>query len=711
MEVINYPYASKTTVKVEAGPGSGKTYTLLLKVHDLVSRGIVEPDEVLILSLTNKAVDNIISNLLGVFHSLNQGRRTSQELDELVGKIGVYTIHGLANRVVVENEGLINIIEENGWRGLMKLLPQDFWKKYNGGGRRYANVLSSREFEKLFREYQTSRTRVKDSTMEQVLEIMRNSKVLTNDDLIVHAAQYLETPNDVGQSLQFTRDLLGKYKVIIVDEFQDLFPALVPLLVRISVDRQLIMFGDVNQSVYGFLGSNRKVMSALEGMRPADKLITLKLYDNFRCTPEITEAAGHIIGKSLPQPTNDPALVVKPRSGLTPQVSRIQDPVDELEFVTDQICHLVCGSARLSDIAVLTRTNAQLKAVAEHLDAYGIRVEKLTSQPDWMADQRIRFLIDLLKVVSLVHDERKLAETAPLECKKRSDFSVIVTLSALHGVGNQSIQALYLECNRLGISLWDHLSKTPSSGWAARITNKKKIVNYINLLTPLVEDGSIHCLADPMAVLTKIGEVAHQMEYAPLASSTNEERSQLRGYLVEMLRTMKLCAINKPEDVTLLGWFLETYVDQSIVLHNHAASTHTDSGSLGAVKLSTIHSSKGLEFPIVFLLGGYNNMFPMEDNVLYVGMTRARNLLYLSNVTHGKLGTLATQNALPLLHNDSFWQYYNKDLRRPGSAGTASNWQKYNLLQKKYGLASGVRSYSTVPLLGKVARACRYLRR
>ena len=114
-----------------------------------------------------------------------------------------------------------------------------------------------------------------------------------------------------------------------------------------------------------------------------------------------------------------------------------------MEFVTDQICHMVCGSARLSDIAVLTRTNAQLKAVAEHLDAYGIRVEKLTSQPDWMADQRIRFLIDLLKVVSLVHDERKLAETAPLECKKRSDFSVIVTLSALHGVGNQSIPVSY----------------------------------------------------------------------------------------------------------------------------------------------------------------------------------------------------------------------------------------------------------------------------
>ena len=101
----------------------------------------------------------------------------------------------------------------------------------------------------------------------------------------------------------------------------------------------------------------------------------------------------------------------------------------------------------------------------------------------------------------------------------------------------------------------------------------------------------------------------------------------------------------------------------------------------------------------------------MEDNVLYVGMTRARNLLYLSNVTHGRLGTLATQNALPLLHNDSFWQYYNKDLCRPGSVGAASNWQKYNLLQKKYGLASGVRGYSTVPLLGKVARACKYLSR
>ncbi|KAM3164580.1 DNA helicase [Lachancea thermotolerans] len=693
-EVIQCAYEPATTVKVIAGPGSGKTLTLMLKVRELISKGIVGADEVLVLSLTNKAVDNVINQLNSIFSELETTTDEIQGdvLTDLVAQIGVYTIHGLANRVVVENEGLVNIIEENGWRGLSKLIPANLLKKYVSGRR--GTTLTPKMFERLFREYQAKGTvNEKDAAMEQIVTIMKASKVFTNEELISLATKYLRSgaANQASELPSMTNDLLHKYKVVIVDEYQDLFPSLGPFLSAISQNKQLFLFGDPHQSIYGFLGDNRSVIRFLESMRPPENLKVFHLYDNFRSTPEITRWANAVAGDVSRAVTNNNAFFSKEPMGIEPSLVDIADPLEELEVITDKICQLVSNSVKLSDIAVLTRTNAQLKAVGDHFSSYGIPTEKLTAQPDWISDKNIKFLVDLLKTCMLVSREKRFVEGAG---QHQSDFSVIVTLSSLKGVSNQSIQTLFGEAQKANISLWNFISQ--SRQWPTGVSNRTRIESFVRHLEPLLEYLESSQPLTAISIISRLVTVSHQIGFKPDEIKNENDLEIFREHLIEMLGVLKLCSSTRPQNVSLTEWFLETWMDQHSSFIQHAANERSNIHDLGAVKISTIHSSKGLEFPVVFLSGSSNSNFPIEKNALYVGMTRARNLLYMMNVKNKFLPPPNPESGTGIFDNQKIWNYYNKDLNRPIGRQLESSLQKYRAVNQKFSLNPSVRAYSTM---------------
>lgn len=702
LEVVKFPYRPANTLKVIAGPGSGKTITLLQKVRHLVEVQQVRPDEILVLSLTNKAVDNIIDNLLEVFETSNsENRYTQEQLESIVNQIHVNTIHALANRTVAENEGLVSIIEENGWRGLVKLFSEDLGKG------RPSRLMTTREFQRMLKEYKLGDGK-KNEVMERLISIMHNCQVFTNEDVIIRASDYLKEPSEyaLGQKPCFTFDLKSKIKVVLIDEFQDLFPSLLPLLKEVLIDKQVILFGDPNQSIYDFLGDNKKVINKLDDIHTGQNLMVKHLFDNFRCTPEIMSVAGKVMSHKVDyKELKNKKLVLKDFSGVYPVYNDIDDPVDNLEFLTDQLCELVCCGAKLSDIAILTKTNAHVQLIADHLRLYGIAFQKLTAQPDWMSDVRLQLLIDLLKAIVLVHREAN-ANVNSLYSRK-SDFSVLVTLGAIKGVGNQAIQSLYNVCNQKNISLWNYIDQTPKNQWPSSVTNRKKIENYSKVLLQLVEDDGFLSIEDPLRLLTKLSEIAWQLEFAPMILKGHREIYEFKSHFGDMLKVMKLCAQNKPNGVSLSDWFLDSYSEQGIILHHRDRAF--ESKELGAVNLSTIHSSKGLEFPIVFLMGGMSNM-PMTRNLLYVGMTRARNLLFLNNV--GNLKNYPELQTLdkPLRMNKHFWDYYNRDLRRRTLYCPSTSSQKYDLLQRKYGLNSSARRGITTWSLNNANRLSKLLR-
>lgn len=688
--VVEFPYAPKTTLKVVAGPGSGKTLTLLYKVHHLITSGQVKANEIVVLSLTNKAVDSVIARLYGIFEDLNQ-EHSEDVLKEIVGQIGVHTIHGLANRVVSENEGIISVIEENGWKGLMKLVSDDFWKN------KHSKITNTREFRKLFEEYKYSGEN-KDAVITEITEIMRNCGVVTNDELIVRAAHYLRQDQQSPSATKdttWTNDLNKKYKVVLIDEFQDLYPSLLPFLRQLAEGKQLILFGDSNQSIYGFLGKNKELMKGLENI-PSSDFKVMQLRDNFRCTPEIMSAASKVIrGGCEKFDKKDVEVLVKKPCGVEPVVNDIPDPNDELQFLIDQISQLVCDSAKLEDIAVLVRTNAQMEIIANHLKAYGIDSHKLTAQPDWITDVRIQFLIDLLRAAVLSHREEMamLDKDTPQDHRWKTDFSIIVTLSALKGVGNQSIQTLYNDSRRLGMSLWSYISTVPKNRWPSAVTSRKKIEIYTAELKELLEGGKLVRIENPMDLLKEICNMAHRLDYQAVQVKSQNEADQFKQHLEEIFKVMKISSQNKPANQSLAEWFLQTYFEQSMVRHHEASSLNLDSGQ-GAVKLSTIHSSKGLEFPIVFLMGGLNSYSPfnyVEDNVLYVGMTRARNLLYLNNVRHSRIKRNVAKK--DVTRDQNFWRYYNADLNRHTGVSSSVALHRYNFMQQKYALPTNLQRY------------------
>lgn len=685
LRIIEFPYKPASTLKVIAGPGSGKTLTLLHKVHHLVRTGQVRPDEILVLSLTNKAVDNIVGKLLGVFKECNDDNKyTEYELQEIVNQIHVNTIHGLANRIIIENEGLVNIIEENGWSGLMKLLSQDLWKN------QHSKLMTPKELQKMFNEYKLGKVK-KNKVMDRLMQIMKDCQVFTNEDLIYNAPNYLDHPTERINSLEgpcFTRDLISKFKVVLIDEFQDLFPAVLPLLEKVAANKQLILFGDSNQSIYNFLGDNATVINKLDQLHTGNNNFTIfHLYDNFRNTPEIISIASKIMRYKVDfEDLVKRELALKAPCGVYPEFQEINDPIEELETLVEKICFLVCSGATLSDVAILARTNAHIQVIAEHLHFYGIPFQKLTAQAEWISDSRIQFLIGLLRTVMLVR--RSTIEGSDQLAAKRSDFIVLVNLSAIKGVGNQAIQGLFKSCNEKNISLWNYITKIPNNEWPSTVTNKKRIEGYIKLISNLVEDDSFVKTEDPLQIITKISEAASSLDFTPMTIKSERELHDFKSNLQEMLRVMKICSTNKPPGYLLTDWFLETYVEQSAIQHHHNVQFQLP--GLGAVNLSTIHSSKGLEFPIVFLTGGLNH-FPMDQNLLYVGMTRARNLLYLNNIKHTGLQPdiipKGTQFSLP---KDGFWNYYNQDLKRPilHSNAALAGIQKYQKIGRKYGFSS-----------------------
>ena len=717
--VVEYPYKPNSTLKVTAGPGSGKTFTLLRKVHHLITTGQVKPEEILVLSLTNKAVDNIVDKLLTVFEQAQpEGTQSLEELKDIVGRITVSTIHSLANRIVVENEGSINIIGENGWRGLLKLIPVGFWKRKN------MKEPTPRQLEKLLKQYKLNdKPRCADGggrndidngndAIAEIAKLMENCKVLTNDDLILKAAKYLQlqredtdSNNTTGCDSNQSDDvepseacppnvtclemIKNVYKVVLIDEFQDLYPSLLPIIENTVVGKQLIMFGDTDQSIYYFLGSNREVIEALDTIHPAERTTTLYLYDNFRCTPEISEAASSILPLSSAQRETPPELVLKSASGVYPLVSQLDESLDQMEFLVSEIAKLSCFGVRLSDIAVLTRTNQHLKTIAEYLELYGVPFVKLSSQPDWITDVHIQFLLDLLKVITFASQESQEIES---NRSRRSDFSLLSTLGSLKGLGSKTIYSLYHKSIDLDTSLWKYITEVPMLRWEVNHNAKRVIRNYSMLLYPYIQHGSLHRCSDPITIVETISSIAEQLDYAPVRSMNEQEKNKFRDYLLEMLRALKLSAENRPNNTTLVEWFLDTYFDQNVVYHSTGLSSETSSP--GAVRISTIHSSKGLEFPVTMIMEPTKNDIPIDRNSLYVAMTRARNLLYLINVNYPGISPGMFPKSDPF-KDGSFWKYYSRDLNRrlkPGRFPVLANQQNYSRIRTKYNF----REYATM---------------
>ncbi len=554
--------AQERAVAVVAGPGTGKTKTLVARIADMIEAHGIKPTEITAVTFTNKAASEMLERLqqrLG-------GKRAVRSLT-------VGTFHSICLRLLTERRGEISLIDEyealeiaqEVLEGLhTKISPKALLQEAS----RRKNGLTAGESPEGM-----------DEACERYGGRLRELGVLDFDDLLLETLAELE--NDAEQGEAWTR----RFSHLLVDEFQDINP-IQYRLVRMwnRAGKSLFVIGDPDQSIYGFRGSDAHCFERLKEDWP--ELRRISLLQNYRSTPEILRCALPVISHN-----DGPERMLLPQrpSGATVRLLTAESDLSEAIFVAKEINRMTGGIDMLdaqslsgssaqprsfSDIAVLYRTHRQAQLLEKCLRKEGVPY-LVAGREDYLADRSVRGTIGFFRFLLNPQD------TASLR----------TWLRALEGCSEQEAGCI-------------------AAQWAASGPD--------GLSAPLLERIERYrpCAAKekPAALLKKWGEENGLSTAEPFARLTN--MAAFHSDLSSFLQTLLL---GQERDLVRSGG--KSYAS-------------------GAVMLMTLHGSKGLEFPAVFLCGLRRGCLPLESpgrpadiaeerRLFYVGMTRAQEELVL----------------------------------------------------------------------------------
>ncbi len=572
-------------VLVMAGAGSGKTKVLTNRISYLIEQGI--PDyNILAITFTNKAAKEMrdrvnllikdVCSFIGTFHSL--GLRIIRENSTYLNLPSNFTIIDSDDTNVV----IKKILKD------MNLDPKQYSPSYIRNRISFIKnqMLSDIELDKLF-----------NTPMDKVVvEVYRkyNKKLLESasvdfDDLLLLPVRLFEKYPEVLEHYQ------DKFKYILIDEYQDTNPVQYKLSVMLANKyKNIFVVGDMNQSIYAFRQADYRNIINFENDFKNCKVI--KLEHNYRSTNTILEAANEVIKNNKER--KDLRLYSDKGEGVKIKYLRSYDEKHEIALVIDEINDLITKGYDYKDFAILYRTNGQSRAIEEVFMSKGMPY-KVFGSYYFYNRKEIKDLISYLRLIYNPHDEISLRRI--INVPKR-------------GIGDAAIKDIEDRAASMGISMFDALE------------NKKEL-EFKTLIEDLIKKSDSLSLTELIdEVLDKTG-IKRELE----ASKSLEDEARLE-FLMEF-KSITASFEERTGSVNL-GDFLE---EVSLISD---ISNHTEDGD--AVTLMTLHSAKGLEFPVVFLVGMEEGIFPhnmslMEDNLeeerrlCYVGITRAKDRLYITN--------------------------------------------------------------------------------
>ncbi|GMG32931.1 unnamed protein product [Ambrosiozyma monospora] len=616
-------------LNIVAGPGSGKTRTLSNRIAYILSKG-VQPNEILVLSLTNRSVSDIkfkLQNVVG---------------EEMAKLVDIMTFHSFASLVVNEKyENDWYLLEEDQLRKLNELVSTSNTKnKKQYSHSLFKTLLKQiRSFNGTEEEYCHSdiylKYKLPFSVYENIKYLVGSNNVFTYDDLLSECHQILTTEEEATKP-----EFISNYKVIIVDEIQDIYPALCNIVLDLSLDKHLTIAGDPNQSIYKFLGAEYsknwgRILPEFE------KAETITLNESFRLTPELQRFSNSMLKGSKPKTTTKSnfSSCVKSSVSLEPVRISFNSQVEEYEFIYNEIKRMVNLSSnqiKYSDIAILAFANQDVDSCyrffeEKQSDTMGLK--RLNSTPRWL-NTDISLILQYMKI--LVDPTQSLA--------------LLTTLSMLKGVGLTTVNSINSAAVELNVSVWDYIMnhdlKTSKS-------ISKIILNYRDVIEDCRESMDAN---DPNSIMVALLTLANKYGLKQRLNKKKLNELQLKEYeefLTSIWMTLKKISNFKPADQTLLQFYLHNYNTELLMNSKLKGSLNlasdedtipnTDTGDNvnindyeSEVKFSTIHTAKGLEFPIVFLLSSNNdNLFlPERKRALYVAVTRATTLLYFNKLNN-----------------------------------------------------------------------------
>ena len=572
---------------VVAVPGSGKTLTMTHRIGNLVKKHGIAPENILALSFTKNAAEAMREKLVPV-------------LEDMASRVQLSTIHSFCY-YLLRNEGVVfNVLSGKDqiifMRDVMKRLrikDLSIGMVLREISLAKNNLIDVDEFRAL---YEGDKAMQKVAEIYQAYNLDKSKKFLLDfDDLLVESYQLLNNNNEVREKYR------GTFRHLLVDEFQDVNP-LQQAIFKILVDdsdngASFFVVGDDWQSIYGFTGASvANIINFKEAFPGAEQLI---LDLNYRSTPQILKACQNLIQHNQKKidkelwtdnPDGDDVIVLESSSEETEAlnlVSEISDLVDRQDYA-------------YTDIAVLYRCNFQSRVIEESLQQHKIPYH-IENGLCFYDRREVRILLDYLRLIANPNsDEGDEALRRIINIPNRY-------------LGRKFMSDLDDFQNGSDIHLFEKLKSMPTDLPYIR----KNVREFIQYIDPLIKDSANQQPSELIHLL----RVA--LDYDRFI--TDDDMPSPDDVKIENLNQLQMAAA-RFNDIKSFLEYTETFQSESV------------SDNRDGVKLMTVHRSKGLEFPVVFLVGLVENILPSkkgnleeERRICFVGMSRAMKRLYLSH--------------------------------------------------------------------------------
>lgn len=600
---------------VLAGAGSGKTTVLTRRIANIINQGLARPWQILAITFTNKAASEMqsrISSLVGE----NSSDMWIKTFHSSCLRILRYDIEKLGTRYT----SVFNVYDTNDQKRLVK----DCIKALSLSEEMYpVKMLISRISDCKNKgitpdELENSVYDFKQKNIARIYRMyqskLEDNNSLDFDDLLTKTVELFEKCPDVLEYYQ------NKFKYILVDEYQDtnhIQYRFVSMLA--SKHRNLCVVGDDDQSIYKFRGAD--ITNILDFEKQFKDAKTIKLEQNYRSTQNILDAANDVIKNN--QGRKSKKLWTDAGKGDKITLSVLDDQISEASYINNCIERLVhSGEYKYNDFAILYRTNAQTRSFEENLTC----PYRILAGLRFYDRREIKDILSYLRVIYNPRDDINLMRI--INVPKR-------------GIGDTTVSKIQALASSVGKSMFDIITDSDYDDALGRATGKiKEFVSVIEELIAKKSTVPVTALIDDM--LTKTGYADSILQEEP-----NEARSRMEN--IEEFRSKAYEYQNEVEQPTFEG-FLDNI---SLVSDVDNLDSEQD-----AVVLMTLHSAKGLEFPVVFMCGMEKGLFPSlmsemeeggmeeERRLCYVGITRARKKLIL---TAARYRTLYGQTAPQLL--------------------------------------------------------------
>ena len=586
---------------VIAGAGSGKTKVLTTRIAYLMEQGISDTN-ILAITFTNKAAKEMRERLnvmvpgtrvfVGTFHSF--GLKIIRENLELLGMDKNFTI--------LDSDDVLSLIKK-----IMKDLGMDIKEISPYFVRNKISFIKNELLtDALLDKY--FNTEVEKKVIEiyhAYLKVLKKNNSVDFDDLLKLPVELFKRNSDVLERYQ------EHYQYILIDEYQDTNEVQYKLSKMLADKyKNIFVVGDPSQSIYGFRGANfRNILDFEKNFKNTE---VIKLEQNYRSTKNILDAANSVIKNNKER--KEMELYSTLGDGVKVKYLRSYDEKHEIALIVDEIKKLLKEGYTYQDIAIFYRTNAQSRNVEEVLLKNGFPY-KVVGSYYFYNRKEIKDLLCYLRLINNTNDDVSLRRV--INTPKRK-------------IGNKSVLDLERRADAAGISMFDAID----SG---------KELEFKNIILELQQDAlnlSLTELIDD--VLDKSGlkrelELEHTLEADLRLENLMEFKSITASY------EARTGSVN-----------LNDFLDEISLIAD--ISEHQDDDNV--ITLMTLHSAKGLEFPIVFITGMEEGIFPHQNAFLegdagieeerrlcYVGFTRAKERLYLTNARKRMLYGKTTSNA------------------------------------------------------------------